>query len=88
MSRIDIKLVLVESITLNAMHFRFLEKLDNGDEVITYFDLVEKNDKVYYVWEHNSEEHGPFDTVDDAIEGARIALENASLPNTKDTDGL
>jgi hypothetical protein len=49
-------------------NFRIVEKLDTGDEVITYFQvrMIDKN--FYYVY--NDVNHGPFDDVDEAVQAA------------------
>ena len=52
--------------------FRIVEELDNGDEVITYFEIEEYGDGYYYVY--NDTEVGPFPTLDDAVEGAQADL--------------
>jgi hypothetical protein len=49
-------------------NFRIVEKLDTGDEVITYFQVQMVDKRFYYVY--NDVNHGPFDTVDDAVEAA------------------
>jgi hypothetical protein len=54
------------------MNFRIVEELDNGDEVITYFEVDEYEDGYYYVY--NEVEIGPFPTLDDAVECAQADL--------------
>ena len=49
-------------------NFRIVEDLDNGDQVITYFQVQMIDKKFYYVY--NDVNHGPFDDVDDAVEAA------------------
>lgn len=49
-------------------NFRIVEKLDTGDEVITYFQVQMIDKKFYYVY--NDVNHGPFDDVDEAVEAA------------------
>lgn len=53
-------------------NFRIVEELDNGEEVITYFQVEEYDDGYYYVY--NNTEVGPFHTLDDAVEGAQADL--------------
>jgi predicted Mrr-cat superfamily restriction endonuclease len=62
------KSALVESITLNAMNMRFVEELNNGDKVITYYSVEQINNKFYYVY--NDVNHGPYEDFDDAVEAA------------------
>jgi len=47
---------------------RFVEELDNGDKVITYYGVKEIDKKFYYVY--NNVNHGPFEDFDDAVEAA------------------
>ena len=72
LSRNDIKLALVESTyplyIMLETNFRIVEDLDNGDQVITYFQVQMIDKKFYYVY--NDVNHGPFDDVDDAVEAA------------------
>ena len=49
-------------------NFRIVEELDNGDQVITYFQVQMIDKKFYYVYDDVN--HGPFDDVDDAVEAA------------------
>lgn len=49
-------------------NFRIVEKLDTGDEVITYFQVLMIDKKFYYVY--NDVNHGPFEDVDEAVEAA------------------
>jgi len=49
-------------------NFRIVEQLDNGDEVITYFQVQMIDKKFYYVY--NDVNHGPFEDVDDAVQAA------------------
>ena len=71
-SRNDFKLVLVESTyplyVMLGTNFRVVEELDNGDKVITYFQVQMIDKKFYYVY--NDVNHGPFDDVDDAVQAA------------------
>lgn len=47
---------------------RIVEKLDTGDEVITYFSVKMVDKRFYYVY--NDANHGPFDDVDEAVNAA------------------
>lgn len=47
---------------------RFVEELDNGDKVITYYSVKMIDKKFYYVY--NDVNHGPFEDFDDAVEAA------------------
>lgn len=71
-SRNDYKLALVESTyplcIMLGTNFRIVEELDNGDQVITYFQVQMIDKKFYYVY--NNVNHGPFDDVDEAVEAA------------------
>lgn len=49
-------------------NFRIVEQLDNGDEVITYFQVQMIDKKFYYVY--NDVNHGPFEDVDEAVQAA------------------
>jgi hypothetical protein len=74
----------VESITLNAMletNMRFVEELDNGDKVITYYSIKMLDKKFYYVYDGVN--HGPYEDFDDAVEAA---YEDLILQTV--TDGL
>jgi len=53
---------------MNPVKMRIVEKLDNDDEVITYFDVLEVEDKYYYVY--NEVNHGPFDDFEEAVDAA------------------
>ena len=50
------------------MNMRFVEELDNGDKVITYYSVEQINNKFYYVY--NDVNHGPYEDFDDAVEAA------------------
>lgn len=50
------------------VNMRIVEDLDNGDKVITYFDILELNSKFYYVYQDVN--HGPFGEFDDAVQAA------------------
>ena len=47
---------------------RIVEKLDNDDEVITYFDVAMIDKQFYYVY--NGVNHGPFDDFEEAVDAA------------------
>ena len=57
-----------ECLGMNPVKMRIVEKLDNDDEVITYFDVLEVEDKYYYVY--NEVNHGPFNDFEEAVEAA------------------
>lgn len=63
------------------MNMRFVEKLDHGDEVVTYFQVEEVDNKHYYVYDGVN--HGPYEDFDDAVEAA---YEDLILQTV--TDGL
>jgi len=48
---------------------RIVEKLNTGDEVITYFSVKMIDKKFYYVY--NGVNHGPYEDFDDAVEAAQ-----------------
>lgn len=50
------------------MNMRFVEELDNGDKVVTYFQVEEYDGKHYYVY--NGVNHGPFQDRDAAVQAA------------------
>ena len=47
---------------------RIVEDLDNGDQVVTYFEVKMIDKNFYYVY--NGVNHGPYDDFDDAVEAA------------------
>ncbi len=47
---------------------RFVEELDNGDKVITYYSVKMIDKKFYYVY--NDVNHGPYEDFDEAVEAA------------------
>jgi len=53
---------------MQPVKMRIVEDLDNGDKVITYFDIVMIDKRFYYVY--NDVNHGPYDDFDDAVESA------------------
>jgi len=53
---------------MTGTNFRIVEQLDNGDEVITYFQIQMIDNKYYYVYDDVN--HGPFNDLDDAVEAA------------------
>jgi hypothetical protein len=60
---------------------RFVEELDNGDKVITYYSVKMIDKQFYYVY--NDVNHGPYEDFDDAVEAA---YEDLILQTV--TDGL
>ena len=52
----------------NPVRLRIVEDLDNGDKVITYFDVLEVDNKYYYVY--NDVNHGPYHEFDEAVDAA------------------
>jgi hypothetical protein len=50
------------------MNMRFVEELDNGDKVVTYFQVEEFDNKHYYVYDGVN--HGPFVDQETAVEAA------------------
>jgi hypothetical protein len=53
---------------MQPVKMRIVEQLDNGDEVITYFDVSMIDKKFYYVY--NEVNHGPYNDFDDAVQSA------------------
>jgi hypothetical protein len=51
-----------------AVNMRFVEELDNGDKVITYYNVKEIDKQFYYVY--NDVNHGPYGDFDAAVEAA------------------
>jgi hypothetical protein len=51
---------------------RIVENLDNGDQVITYFEVKMIDENFYYVYDGVN--HGPYDDFDDAVEAAHEDL--------------
>ena len=47
---------------------RIVEDLDNGDQVITYFEVKMIDKNFYYVY--NEVNHGPYDDFDEAVDAA------------------
>jgi len=60
----------------NPVPMRFVEHLDNGDKVITYFQILELDKKYYYVY--NDINHGPYREFDEAVRAATSDLLNVS----------
>ena len=58
----------MQPVDMNPVRMRIVEDLENGDKVITYFDVLEVEDKYYYVY--NEVNHGPFDDFEEAVESA------------------
>jgi hypothetical protein len=53
---------------MQPVKMRIVEDLDNGDKVITYFDVSQIDGKFYYVY--NDVNHGPYHEFDDAVQAA------------------
>lgn len=53
---------------MQPVKMRIVEDLDNGDKVITYFDVSQIDGKFYYVY--NDVNHGPYREFDDAVQAA------------------
>lgn len=49
-------------------NMRFVEELDTGDKVITYYSVREIDNRFYYVY--NDVNHGPYEDFDDAVQAA------------------
>ena len=49
-------------------NMRFVEELDNGDKVITYYSVKMIDKQFYYVYDGVN--HGPYEDFDDAVEAA------------------
>ena len=47
---------------------RFVEELDNGDKVITYYSVKMIDKQFYYVYDGVN--HGPYEDFDDAVKAA------------------
>ena len=58
----------MKPVDMNPVRMRIVEDTGNGDEVITYFDVLELDDKYYYVY--NEVNHGPYHEFEDAVEAA------------------
>ena len=63
-----LKELVESSYPLYVMNFRIVEELDNGDEVITYFQIHDLVDG--YHWEYDGKQHGPFGNMQAAIDAA------------------
>ena len=66
---------------MSELNMRFVEQLDNGDKVVTYYSVKELDNRFYYVY--NDVNHGPFRDFDEAVEAA---YEDLILQTV--TDGL
>jgi hypothetical protein len=49
-------------------NMRFVEELDNGDSVVTYYSVQQIDKRFYYVY--NGVNHGPYEDFDAAVEAA------------------
>ncbi len=59
---------MIEFDNQNPVNMRFVEELDNGDKVITYYQVLEVDNQYYYVY--NDVNHGPYEDFEDAVEAA------------------
>lgn len=66
---------------MTEINMRFVEELDSGDKVITYYSVKELDNRFYYVY--NDVNHGPYQDFDAAVEAA---YEDIILQSV--TDGL
>ena len=55
-------------VIMEKTNFRIVEELDNGEQVITYFEVGSVDNQIYY-W-YNDEQHGPFEDVEEAVNAA------------------
>jgi len=53
---------------MEKTNFRIVEELDNGEQVITYFEVGSVDNQIYY-W-YNDEQCGPFEDVQEAVNTA------------------
>jgi hypothetical protein len=53
---------------MSELNMRFVEELDSGDKVITYYSVKELDNKFYYVY--NDVNHGPYEDLDGAVDAA------------------
>jgi hypothetical protein len=53
---------------MTEINMRFVEELDNGDKVVTYYSVKMIDKRFYYVY--NGVNHGPYEDFDDAVEAA------------------
>jgi len=61
----------MKPVDMNPVRMRIVE--DAGDDkVITYFDILEVDEKYYYVY--NDVNHGPYHDFDDAVQAAQQDL--------------
>ena len=58
----------MQPVDMNPVRMRIVEDLDNEDKVVTYFDILEVENKYYYVY--NDVNHGPYSEFDDAVQAA------------------
>jgi predicted Mrr-cat superfamily restriction endonuclease len=66
---------------MSEVNMRFVEELDTGDKVITYYSVREIENRFYYMY--NGVNHGPYEGFDDAVQAA---YEDLILQTV--TDGL
>ena len=58
----------MQPVNINPVKMRIVEDLDNGDKVITYFNVLKVSSKYYYVY--NDVNHGPYIEFQDAVQAA------------------
>lgn len=58
--------------TTNPVPMRFVEHLNNGEKVVTYFQILELDKQYYYVY--NDVNHGPYREFDEAVRAATSDL--------------
>lgn len=54
------------------MNFRIVEEFDNGEKIITYFQISESPEG--YFWNYRDQSNGPFENVDQAVDSAYQTL--------------
>tara|TARA_B100001142_G_C14274467_1_gene632260 strand:- start:192 stop:443 length:252 start_codon:yes stop_codon:yes gene_type:complete len=64
---VNLPLNAMNTFGMNPVRLRIVEEAGD-DEVITYFDILEVDDKYYYVY--NDVNHGPYNEFDDAVQAA------------------
>ena len=52
----------------NPVNLRIIEELDSGDQVVTYFSVLELDNKYYYVYDDVN--RGPYDDFQAAVDAA------------------
>ena len=64
---VNLPLNAMNPFVMNPVRLRIVEEAGD-DEVITYFDILEVDNKYYYVY--NDVNHGPYNEFDDAVQAA------------------